>query len=302
MGRNSLAKNNLWLRTQKWLWQSLLNCNVPGMLRRDISRRFIIIIIRCKAKPDCNPSGYRPRYLLIIVNWSLNWFVCVQHELNLVDWTSRKFITHWSLWRKNVWIEQTKIGCHSNVASTIATQVHRNHLSLMTLHPQTLSSLASFKSGLVLPFWYRLTQDVLETHIRLTVLCPGLPGWAGTRKVKPIWVLLEQETVSSSGISWAMQVCTLLQTDNHASTSLLKFFTGRMPLTCRPTNSVNALKAQSNCVLEKRPLNGYSSILVVVVVVARRATNPENWAKISRVHFEELGLEWIVQTRGTLIS
>jgi len=26
-----------------------------------------------------------------------------------------------------------------------------------------------------------------------------------------------------------MQVCTLLQTDNHASTSPLRFFTGRMP-------------------------------------------------------------------------
>ena len=26
-----------------------------------------------------------------------------------------------------------------------------------------------------------------------------------------------------------MQVCTSLQTDNHATTSLLKFFTGRMP-------------------------------------------------------------------------
>ena len=26
-----------------------------------------------------------------------------------------------------------------------------------------------------------------------------------------------------------MQVCTLLQTDNHTSTSPLKFFTGRMP-------------------------------------------------------------------------
>jgi len=26
-----------------------------------------------------------------------------------------------------------------------------------------------------------------------------------------------------------MQVCTSLQTDNHTSTSLLKFFTGRMP-------------------------------------------------------------------------
>ena len=29
-------------------------------------------------------------------------------------------------------------------------------------HPKTPSSLASFKSRLVLPFWYRLTQVVLE--------------------------------------------------------------------------------------------------------------------------------------------
>jgi len=34
-------------------------------------------------------------------------------------------------------------------------------------------------------------------------LFPGLPRWAGTRKAKPIWILLEQETVSGSGISWA---------------------------------------------------------------------------------------------------
>ena len=32
----------------------------------------------------------------------------------------------------------------------------------------------------------------------------GLPGWAGTRKAKPIWILLKQETVSGSGISWAI--------------------------------------------------------------------------------------------------
>jgi len=42
--------------------------------------------------------------------------------------------------------------------------------------------------------------------------------WAGTRKVKPIGLLLNQEIVSGSDISWA--VCTLLQTDNHASTPL----------------------------------------------------------------------------------
>ena len=43
-----------------------------------------------------------------------------------------------------------------------------------------------------------------HTHTRLTALCPGLPGWAGTRKVQPIWILLKQETVSGSGISWAI--------------------------------------------------------------------------------------------------
>ena len=33
---------------------------------------------------------------------------------------------------------------------------------------------------------------------------PGLPRWASTRKVKPIWILLKQETVSGIGISWAI--------------------------------------------------------------------------------------------------
>ena len=32
----------------------------------------------------------------------------------------------------------------------------------------------------------------------------GLPGWAGTRKVEPVWILLKQETVSGSGINWAI--------------------------------------------------------------------------------------------------
>ena len=37
-----------------------------------------------------------------------------------------------------------------------------NTVQLMPCHPNTLSSLASFKSRLVLPFWYRLNQVVLE--------------------------------------------------------------------------------------------------------------------------------------------
>ena len=43
-----------------------------------------------------------------------------------------------------------------------------------------------------------------DIHTRLTALCPGLHRWAGTRKVKPIWTLLKQQTVSDSGIRWAI--------------------------------------------------------------------------------------------------
>jgi len=42
------------------------------------------------------------------------------------------------------------------------------------------------------------------SYTSLTALLPGLPMWAGTRKVKPIWILLKQDTVSGSGISWAI--------------------------------------------------------------------------------------------------
>jgi len=40
-----------------------------------------------------------------------------------------------------------------------------------------------------------------------------------------------------------MQVCTSLQTDNHTSTPALSFLKAGCP-TCRPTNSIKALKAK----------------------------------------------------------
>ena len=42
-----------------------------------------------------------------------------------------------------------------------------------------------------------------------------------------------------------MQVCTSLQTDNHASTTPLKVFLQAGCPSCRPTNSVKALKARA---------------------------------------------------------
>ena len=48
------------------------------------------------------------------------------------------------------------------------------------------------------------TSQSLLLHTFLAALFPGLPRWGATRKVKPIWILLKEETVSGSGISWAI--------------------------------------------------------------------------------------------------
>ena len=55
-----------------------------------------------------------------------------------------------------------------------------------------------------MPKFGRRSVHGTHTHTRLTALFPGVPRSAGTRKAKPIWILLEQETVSGSGISWAI--------------------------------------------------------------------------------------------------
>jgi len=47
-----------------------------------------------------------------------------------------------------------------------------------------------------------------------------------------------------------MQVYTLLQTDNHASTLPLSFLQAGCP-SCRPTNSVKALKTGKNEIQKK---------------------------------------------------
>jgi len=45
-------------------------------------------------------------------------------------------------------------------------------------------------------------------------------------------------------------ICTSLQTDNHASTPPLRFLQARCP-SCRPANSVKALKMHYHCKLVK---------------------------------------------------
>ena len=82
----------------------------------------------------------------------------------------------------------------------IPNMYHWSRKTLVTIHWTHLRA----KKGFVLGPFLWLKQTHTHTHTRLMALFPGLTRWAGTRKVKPIWILLEQETVSGSGISWAI--------------------------------------------------------------------------------------------------
>ena len=63
------------------------------------------------------------------------------------------------------------------------------------------------------------------------------------QKAKPIWILLKQETVSGSGISWA--ICKFARRSRQITIPVphqSSFLQAGCP-SCRPTNSVKALKA-----------------------------------------------------------
>ena len=52
--------------------------------------------------------------------------------------------------------------------------------------------------------WLSYQTKTKHTHTFLIALFLGILGWASTRNVKWIWILLKQETVSVSGIIWAI--------------------------------------------------------------------------------------------------
>ena len=100
-----------------------------------------------------------------------------------------------------------------------------------------------------------------HTHARLMALCPGLPGWASTIKVKPIWILLKQDTVSVNGTS--------LQTDNHASTPPLR--PDALPA-AQPTASKH-WRQSSKQLLLLLPFNGLFSRTIWVSRYQKGKTN-----------------------------
>ena len=107
-------------------------------------------------------------------------------------WTERLAMTRavatatagmWPYWRRTRCSEHSSPFCTSSVEW------------LCTYKPQRTDPPSVYK---------QLKLLMTHTHNRFTALCPGLPGWAGTRKVEPIWILQKQQTVSGSGISWTI--------------------------------------------------------------------------------------------------
>jgi len=96
--------------------------------------------------------------------------------------------------------------------------VHSSFLELLQVRMGDGSRDANLCDYCRRPFYRRhllVTQKTASQHLRYTHkqahttilwplgFCPGLPGWAGTRKVQPIWIYWI-EIVNDSGISWAI--------------------------------------------------------------------------------------------------
>jgi len=97
----------------------------------------------------------------------------------------------------------------ANIMPCIYMHIKGHHVDINTAyqvhyHMATERSVQSNLSKWMSLKWITHLHTHTHTHTRLVALFLGLPRSAGTRKVKPIWILLKQETVSGSGISWAV--------------------------------------------------------------------------------------------------
>ena len=160
---------------------------------------------------------------------------------------------HWQQQLRNHWMPchalRQKMGMiHADLQWRYSyKQTTHTHL-IATAYTQMLTSTTTYKntphSNKLLNYdWHTRTHARTHTHSRLTALFLGLPGWAGTRKAKAIWILLKQKTVTGSGNSWA--ICKSAPRSRQITMPALHrsvFLQTGCP-SCHPTNSVKALKA-----------------------------------------------------------
>ena len=215
------------------------NCDFrPGnAISRELT--YLVVIFCCRSQDwKCDHCGHIQSLVRPVTEASealskeakeLGSQIKLQASISTVLNTDHNFVTHWAYFC-------TVKGLGIYVASAASIDhlwklLNFVHLILLLLHAKHVSIL------IVITGWYT------HTHTRLTALFPGLPGSASTRKVKPIWILLMQETVSGSGISWA--ICKSAPSSRQITMPAPQhsaFLQAGCP-SCRPTNSVKALKA-----------------------------------------------------------
>ena len=108
--------------------------------------------------------------------------------------------------------------CNDLSANYVATGIVQQKYLSTEISRRKLTKANSATNSLT------MSHTHTHTHTRLTALCPGLPGSAGTRKAKSIRILLKWDSEWQWHQLGHMHVCTLRQTDNHASTQPLSFF------------------------------------------------------------------------------
>ena len=150
--------------------------------------------------------------------------LCVDMEMNCVNEHCGHYTTHLQrLWQttrwklKSHWYQQRTNNAHpwprilrnkieNSLVFCIRQRVTR---SMMSASAHTYTEMYNQKTTSPVPICWIHTRMHARTHKHIHTHpfngpFPGLPRWAGTRQVKPIWILLKQETVSGSGISWAI--------------------------------------------------------------------------------------------------
>ena len=137
--------------------------------------------------PSCHPTTSVKAVLL--------WTYIIWERPKLCVSRFYKYYSYYELWLTCIMAIKSGV---CNLFVTLLTQIiqHNAHSTEWWHFLKCLNHLHNNKKVV------NLTDT--HTHTRLTALCPGLPGWASTRKVKPIWILLKQETVSGIGIRWVI--------------------------------------------------------------------------------------------------